>query len=395
MSDASPAPRDVDGTTSPMPVSQGLEQSQGFVAASPAMSARSHPPNTPGALSHISATPGRSPYGTEGAMSEMGDSVFSPGDVGSSPQGRPRPRGGGRWSAATGQIFTPTMGQGEESDGGGGNNQFTDDPTSTFGAQNSTMVWGTTISLHEAMTNAKHFLREYVAPTTLSADPQPLYPQLLRQSKEDDSYNLNIDAHHLMSFDAEHGYSLYRDLVRYPQEMVPIFDLCVYEEFYRMFGHEEEEQKRFQVRVFNLDKVKAMRDLNPKDIDTLVSVQGMVVRASAIQPDLKQAFFECSSCGLSVTVSIDRGRINEPNSCTSCDAKYSHQLKHNRCLFTDKQVVKMQETPESMPEGETPATITVCAYDDLVDHGKPGDRAGAPPPPSLSCVPGSLQLGQM
>ena len=25
--------------------------------------------------------------------------------------------------------------------------------------------------------------------------------------------------------------------------------------------------------------------------------------------------------------------------------------------------------------GQTPNTITVCAYDDLVDHGKPGDRA--------------------
>ena len=27
-----------------------------------------------------------------------------------------------------------------------------------------------------------------------------------------------------------------------------------------------------------------------------------------------------------------------------------------------------------MPEGETPATMTACAYDDLVDHAKPGDR---------------------
>jgi DNA replicative helicase MCM subunit Mcm2 (Cdc46/Mcm family) len=34
----------------------------------------------------------------------------------------------------------------------------------------------------------------------------------------------------------------------------------------------------------------------------------------------------------------------------------------------------MQETPESMPEGETPATLTVCAYDDLVDHGPSPSR---------------------
>ena len=341
-----------------------MQASQGFVAASPAQSMRSHPPNTPGALSHVSATPGRSPFGI---TADIGD-AFSPGDAMSSPRRGPsRPRGGGRWSSAA-NMFTPPVGEAGEEDGDGnvhpGTDQFTDDPTSTFGAQNSTMVWGTTISLHEAMTNAKHFLREY----TLAEAEDPLYPQLLKQSKDDDSYNLNIDASHLISFDNEHGYTLYRDLVRYPQEMVPIFDLCVYEEFYRMFGEEAEEQKRFQVRVFNLDQVKAMRDLNPKDIDTLVSVQGMVVRASAIQPDLKQAFFECSACGMSVTVSIDRGRINEPNTCTSCDAKYSFQLQHNRCLFTDKQVVKMQETPESMPEGERPATITVYASTNPSTH---------------------------
>lgn len=34
----------------------------------------------------------------------------------------------------------------------------------------------------------------------------------------------------------------------------------------------------------------------------------------------------------------------------------------------------MQETPETVPEGETPYTIHICAYEDLVDFVKPGDR---------------------
>jgi len=36
--------------------------------------------------------------------------------------------------------------------------------------------------------------------------------------------------------------------------------------------------------------------------------------------------------------------------------------------------VKIQETPESVPEGETPQTIHLCAYEDLVDAVRPGDR---------------------
>ena len=46
----------------------------------------------------------------------------------------------------------------------------------------------------------------------------------------------------------------------------------------------------------------------------------------------------------------------------------------NACQFSDKQHVKVQETPESVPEGETPQTIHVCAYEDLVDDVRPGDR---------------------
>ena len=49
-------------------------------------------------------------------------------------------------------------------------------------------------------------------------------------------------------------------------------------------------------------------------------------------------------------------------------------MVHNRCWFTDKQLVKLQEAPEAIPEGETPTTMSLYAFDDLVDVGKPGDR---------------------
>ena len=43
-------------------------------------------------------------------------------------------------------------------------------------------------------------------------------------------------------------------------------------------------------------------------------------------------------------------------------------------MFSDKQHVKMQETPEAVPDGETPQTVHMCAYEDHVDYVKPGDR---------------------
>jgi len=47
---------------------------------------------------------------------------------------------------------------------------------------------------------------------------------------------------------------------------------------------------------------------------------------------------------------------------------------HNDCQFADRQVLKLQETPECVPEGETPKNIAVCCFDDLVDQVRPGDR---------------------
>lgn len=50
------------------------------------------------------------------------------------------------------------------------------------------------------------------------------------------------------------------------------------------------------------------------------------------------------------------------------------QIVHNRCEFADKQVIKLQETPDSVPDGQTPHSVSLCAYEELVDVCKAGDR---------------------
>eukprot|EP00975_Prorocentrum_lima_P052825 11074191-Prorocentrum_lima.AAC.1 len=78
---------------------------------------------------------------------------------------------------------------------------------------------------------------------------------------------------------------------RFPQEMVPIMDFVVNQEYTALFGAEVAQDKRLQVRIFNLKEVSPMRNLNPEHIDTLIAVKGMIVRTSPTIPDLKQALF--------------------------------------------------------------------------------------------------------
>jgi DNA replication licensing factor MCM4 len=155
----------------------------------------------------------------------------------------------------------------------------------------------------------------------------------------------------------------------------------------------QEVQKRaYRVRPFGMDTTVNMRDLNPSgkpmsrlfaiyansdaDVDKIVAIKGLIIRTSPIIPDMKDAFFKCQVCNHTVKVDIDRGKISEPTKCPRpiCDSPNSMQIVHNRSGFMDKQVIKLQETPDSVPAGQTPHSVSMCAYDELVDLCKAGDR---------------------
>lgn len=97
-----------------------------------------------------------------------------------------------------------------------------------------------------------------------------------------------------------------------------------------------------QVRPYNLEVIKTIRDLDPSDVDKLICVEGMVTRASPIIPDMRTAHFKCEKCGHCRDVANEAGKVEEPEKCGHCASKFTMQLVHNLSLFTNKQLVKMQ-----------------------------------------------------
>jgi len=162
--------------------------------------------------------------------------------------------------------------------------------------------------------------------------------------------------------------------VHYPTEVIQILDEVTNQVYQQ--DQREEPKEYIQIRPFNLTTTANMRDLDPNDIDRLISIKGMITRASGVIPDMKMAFFRCTVCGTELEVPVQDGRIKEPTYCqnTNCATPHSMKIIHNRSRFADKQLVKLQENPESIPDGETPHTVNLCVFDTLVDVGKPGDR---------------------
>lgn len=255
--------------------------------------------------------------------------------------------------------LTPARGEGQGEDG------LEQDPVSE--ANVGQEVWGTRVSVEQSSAAFRRFFTEFVDPQT----NEPLYPRVLEEAVTSNVYNINLNCQNLHAFDA----NLYRELISYPQEIIPVFDLEI--DNYKTRMHPEDmSMERIQVRTFNLLSTKNMRGLNPEDINTLVSIKGMVIRCGTVIPEMKNAFFRCSLCRFEAQVAIDQGIIEEPTVCPnqSCGAKMTMEMIHNRCLFADKQLIKVQETPDDIPEGETPHTVDVYAYENLVDVAKPGDR---------------------
>ncbi|KAJ5132032.1 hypothetical protein N7448_006190, partial [Penicillium atrosanguineum] len=291
----------------------------------------------------------------------------------------------------------------------------------------SRVIWGTNISIQDSMSAFKNFLYNFATKYRLWADgasedetrvlgavaERREYITMLNDMRRLGMTTFNLDARNLKSYPLT--LKLWHQLSAYPQEIIPLMDQAVKDVMVDLALKEmdvlrseiqrgaqsrdrrgqsiltsdgivqpadvpdligEVEAVSYKVLPFGLDQTVNMRDLDPADMDKLVSIKGLVIRTTPIIPDMKEAFFRCSVCSFGVQVDIDRGRIAEPTMCPrdSCKSKNSMQLIHNRCSFSDKQVIKLQETPDNVPDGQTPHSVSLCVYDELVDICKAGDR---------------------
>ncbi|GAB1218531.1 hypothetical protein ATERTT37_007790 [Aspergillus terreus] len=303
-----------------------------------------------------------------------------------------------------------------------------------LGGGSTRVIWGTNISIQDSMSAFKNFLFNFTTKYRLWAEgatedetrrmgdaaEEKEYINMLNTMLQLGVTGLNLDAKNLKAYPST--LKLWHQLQAYPQEIIPLMDQVLKDvmvEFamkemdrlraqsQRHHNHardlssappvpssdamsetgrmpqvdipnlvQEVELKTFKVLPFGLDSAVNMRELDPADMDKLVAIKGLVIRTTPIIPDMKEAFFRCQACHHGLQVDIDRGRIAEPTVCPrpACNEKNSFELIHNRCAFADKQVVKLQETPDSIPDGQTPHSVSLCMYDELVDVCKAGDR---------------------
>ncbi|CAN4107486.1 unnamed protein product [Withania somnifera] len=279
------------------------------------------------------------------------------------PEVTPTPRRGGRRRASSNtpsDAAIPSYASDVPPSSEGGEGDDADEAPPMY-------VWGTNISVQDVNAAILRFLRNFRED---ASQTEGKYMRAVHHVIEMEGDSLDVDAHDVFDYDGD----LYTKMVRFPLEVLAIFDIVLMDMVSRINPLFE---KHIQARIFNLKTSTSMRNLNPSDIEKMVSLKGMIIRCSAIIPEIREAIFRCLVCGYySDPIVVDRGRISEPTICgkQECLARNSMTLVHNRCRFADKQIVRVQETPDEIPEGGTPHTVSLLMHDKLVDAGKPGDR---------------------
>ncbi|ORD99514.1 MCM4 [Hepatospora eriocheir] len=216
------------------------------------------------------------------------------------------------------------------------------------------VIWGTTINVSETIENFKSFIRSSSG-----------YLDRFEDIRMTENFIYNLDCSILPEL-------LYKQLEDYPTEMIPIIEnaLC---EIYLELNPNWDKSNRFVIRPYNIGRGIVIRNIEPTDIDKIIKLTGMISKSSSVIPEIKRALYLCSKCDRSVFVESFKDIVNEPTTC-ECGSRLSFELKHNSGEYKDKQVIKIQEMPDSVPDGTTPQTISIIARNDLVDQLIPGSK---------------------
>ena len=145
----------------------------------------------------------------------------------------------------------------------------------------------------------------------------------------------------------------------------------------------EEDVADFQIQLFSSQNAKKLRSLKSDDLGKLIKIQSIVVNASKVVIKGKLIVMQCKVCGHEKRVVQEHGftSLRMPVYCETKNQRNidncgpdPYQIIPEKCKFMDFQILKIQETTDSIPTGEIPRTYKVCVDRYLVDKLVPGAK---------------------
>jgi len=137
-------------------------------------------------------------------------------------------------------------------------------------------------------------------------------------------------------------------------------------------------EPKLKIRFFKLPEEKQIRirNVRAEHIGKLISIDGIVRRASEVRPEVSEAVFQCPECGNRLTVIQAERSVRPPFECDKCENRKNFKLIDQK-LF-DARWTAVEE-PFEITTGERPSEIMIFLKEDLTsprmrNKTDPGNR---------------------
>jgi len=175
----------------------------------------------------------------------------------------------------------------------------------------------------------------------------------LAQKYPNEQRSLYVDYDDLYQFDrdlADDYLSQPNQIQEYAEEALRLYDLPA-----------DVKLGNAHVRLQNLPDSVDIRGIRVHDnhIGKLVSVQGIIRKATDVRPKITDSAFECQRCGTMNYIPQEDGDFQEPHDCQGCEREGPFKINFDQSEFVDAQKLRIQESPEGLRGGETPQSIDI------------------------------------
>lgn len=156
---------------------------------------------------------------------------------------------------------------------------------------------------------------------------------------------------------AEQSPDLAERVIMKPDDTIKVLEVAL---------HEGDIVKDARVRLLNLSKTQhvKIRNIRAKNLNTMISIEGIVRQASEVRPKVSNARFECPACGTIHSVLQIDEKFREPSRC-SCGRRGGFRELEKEMV--DAQRLVIEESPDALSGGEQPKRMTVFLKEDLVE----------------------------
>uniref|UniRef100_A0A1A9WPS9 DNA replication licensing factor MCM5 n=1 Tax=Glossina brevipalpis TaxID=37001 RepID=A0A1A9WPS9_9MUSC len=208
------------------------------------------------------------------------------------------------------------------------------------------------------------------------------YRDTLKRNYLNGRYFLEVEIEDLAGFDE----SLADKLTKQPTEHLEIFEEAardVADEITAPRPEIEEQMHDIQILLISNAIPTNVRDLKSDCVSRLVKIAGIIVSASGIKAKATRISIMCRSCNTVIpNLKINPGLEGYilPRKCTTEQAGRPRCpldpffIMPEKCKCVDFQILKLQELPDFVPQGEIPRHLQLFCDRSLCERVVPGNR---------------------